>query len=99
MPQVANGWYALYKSTSDPANRLPTLNHLVVVNSAGWNQSFSNLGVNDANYFAGPGATMLTYVMWADTETATASAFTNLARTIINNCLVSTNAFAQYVLH
>lgn len=97
MHQVTAGWYGFYKSTVDPNNILPTLNHLVVVNKAGWNATFPPHEVNDNHLLFGPGATVLTYLMWAETVTPSVHDFANLARVLVRNCLQSTNTFAMYV--
>lgn len=63
------GYYGFYKSVDDGAQRDPTVNHLVLVDKAGWQQNYSSTTNKDDHAVTGPGATSIIYVLFADPPT------------------------------
>jgi len=86
---VQNGFYGFYKSVDDRRNGDPTVNHLIMVNTAGYQHSYSTNTNSDSDTVTGPGASTLVYVMYGDhpyDSRHPTSLFQALFRTVMNGC-------------
>jgi hypothetical protein len=65
------------------------VNHLMIVNRAGWQQSYATNSDNDQDQITGTGASVLVYVLFADppyNNRQPASVFTQLMNAIVSGC-------------
>lgn len=87
----SSGLYnGFYKTVHDGRVGDPTVNHLFIVPSSQWSQSFSSSSNSDQDTVIGNGVSTLVYVMFANPPAGTSMTMPNFVRlmdTVVSGCL------------